>query len=87
LVRTGGSKIGRRKPKKEPATLRGREIRNQIRTIANMVPMGTAPEECAAIRKKFRKMNVPKTMLWISICNEYGNVESGRGGTLGQGLG
>lgn len=43
--------------------LSGREIRNQIATMANMVPMGTAPEECAAMRKKFRKMNVPKTIL------------------------
>jgi len=35
--------------------------------MANIVPMGTAPEECAAMRKKFRNMNVPNTILYISI--------------------
>lgn len=62
-MRTGGSNIGRRKPKKLPAVLRGTEIRNQIRSVANIVPRGTAPEECAAMRKKLRKTNVPKTIL------------------------
>jgi hypothetical protein len=55
--------MGRRKPKKEPAMERGTEIRNQIRRVANIVPRGTAPEEWAAMRKKLRKMNVPKTIL------------------------
>ena len=71
--------MGRRKPKKEPATLRGTEIRNQIRTIANIVPMGTAPEEWAAMRKKLRNINVPKTTLLL----EYVRM----GSTLGRGLG
>jgi hypothetical protein len=31
--------------------------------MANMVPIGTAPEECAAIRKKLRKRNVVNTTL------------------------
>ena len=44
---------------------RGTEIKNQIRSIANIVPRGTAPEEWAAMRKKLRKMNVPKTILEI----------------------
>lgn len=56
-------RIGLRKPKKDPATERGTEIINQIRMIANIVPMGTAPLECAAMRKKLRKMKVPKTIL------------------------
>ena len=67
-MRTGGSRIGRRNPKKEPAILRGTEMRNQIRTMANMVPMGTAPEEWAAMRKKLRNTKVPKTILKFSIC-------------------
>jgi hypothetical protein len=60
--------MGRRNPKKEPATLKGTEMMNQIRTMANMVPMGTAPEECAAMRKKLRNIKVPKTILEVSIC-------------------
>lgn len=46
---------------------RGTEIRNQIRRVANIVPRGTAPEEWAPIRKKFRTMNVPKTILNIKV--------------------
>ena len=65
--------MGRRKPKNEPATLRGTETRNQIRRVANIVPRGTAPEECAAIRKKLRKMNVPKTILKVSVYNQEDN--------------
>ena len=42
---------------------RGTLMRNQIMSMANIVPSGTAPEECAAMRKKFRNMNVPKTIL------------------------
>jgi hypothetical protein len=45
---------------------RGTEIRNQIRRVANIVPRGTAPEEWAAMRKKLRKTNVPKTILKVS---------------------
>jgi len=63
FVRTGGSATGLRNPKKDPAMDNGTEIRNQIIRVANMVPRGTAPEECAAMRKKLRKTNVPKTML------------------------
>ena len=43
--------------------------------MANIVPMGTAPEECAAMRKKFRKMKVPNTILWVSI----GRILEGKG--------
>jgi len=59
----GGSMIGRRNPKNEPAILKGTEIRNQISRVANIVVIGTAPEERAAIRKKFKKTNVPKMIL------------------------
>ena len=55
--------IGRRNPKNEPAILKGTEITNQIRRVANIVVNGTAPEEWAAIRKKFKKTNVPKMIL------------------------
>jgi hypothetical protein len=58
--------MGLRNPKNEPAMDNGTEIRNQITRVANMVPRGTAPEECAAMRKKLRKRNVPKTTLRVS---------------------
>lgn len=45
---------------------RGTEIKNQIRRVANIVPRGTAPDDCAAMRKKLRKMNVPKTTLKVN---------------------
>jgi hypothetical protein len=45
---------------------RGTEMRNQIRRVANIVPRGTAPEDWAAMRKKLRKMNVPKTTLKVN---------------------
>jgi hypothetical protein len=69
--------MARRNPKKEPAILSGTEIRNHIRSVANIVPRGTAPEECAAIRKKLRKTKVPKTILrrQVSTCHIFGLEE------------
>jgi hypothetical protein len=46
--------------------LRGTEIKNQIKSVANIVPRGTAPEEWAAIRKKLRNIKVPNTILVVS---------------------
>ena len=75
--------MGRRNPKKDPAMESGTEIRNQISRVANIVPRGTAPDECAAMRKKLRKMNVPNTILKVSP----GSKGGGWGGPQGRGGG
>ena len=43
-----------------------------------MVVNGTAPEERAAIRKKFKKTNVPKTILWSEV-QKFGWATRGQG--------
>ena len=50
-----------------------------------MVPRGTAPEEWAAMRKKLRKTNVPKTTLKVSAAR--GGVGMAGWGTQGRGGG
>lgn len=42
---------------------RGTETRNHMQMRANIVPKGTAAEEPAETRKKFRMMKTPKRAL------------------------
>jgi len=50
------------KPIQDPATERGTEMMNQIRTMTSIVVNGTAPEEPLNQTKRLRRKNVPKTM-------------------------
>ena len=50
------------KPRKDPPKESGILIRNQSATSVNIVPIGTAPLECAPIRKKLSRRNTENTM-------------------------
>ena len=60
MVLTGTEIIGLLLARSDPNTDNGTEITNQITTIANIVPMGMAPEELTYIKKKFKNMKIPK---------------------------
>lgn len=57
---------GFRKPKYDPATVNGKEMTKYKARTATIVPKGTAPDECDAIKKKLRAKSDPSTRL----CNE-----------------
>ena len=50
------------KPRKDPPKDRGILIRNQSATNVNIVPIGTAPLECAPMRKKLSRRKTENTM-------------------------
>jgi hypothetical protein len=52
-------------PIHDPATERGTEMINQIRTMTSIVVKGTAPEEPLIQTKRFKRKKVPKTMAGI----------------------
>lgn len=48
-------------PKRAPKKVNGAEMANHIRTIVSIVPKGTAPEDPAITRKRFRRKKTAKT--------------------------
>jgi hypothetical protein len=52
-----------------PITVNGALIRNHSRTTKSMVPKGTAPEESAEIRKRFKRNMTMKINLSPSVIN------------------
>ena len=54
-------------PKYDPIDESGAEIPNHSRTIKSIVPKGTAPDEPAAIRKKFSRNTMAKTMVGRTV--------------------
>lgn len=50
-------------PKYAPTMQSGTESKNHIEISANIVENGTAPEEFAPIKKKFKIKNIPKVEL------------------------
>jgi hypothetical protein len=63
LTRTGWETPPCLEPKYEPIAESGAEMMNQSRMMTSIVPKGTAPDDPAEMRKRFRRNTIAKMRL------------------------